>query len=56
MNKFEIGEMVRTIKGIGWVEVIMPNGNDIHYSVRLSHNNGIYWFTRSQVFKYEDNN
>ena len=56
MNKFEIGELVRTIKGIGWIEVIKPTDTDIQYSIRLSYDKGIYWFTKDQVFKYEDNN
>ena len=54
MSKFEIGDIVRTTKGIGWIEVILPTDTDVQYSVKLSHDKGIYWFTQSQVFEYED--
>ena len=49
---FEAGEMVRTIKGIGWIEVINPSNGKTQYLVRLSSDHGIYWFSEGQVFKY----
>ena len=49
---FEIGELVRTLKGIGIINVIKPGTNGTQYSVQLEHDRGIYWFSESQVFKY----
>ena len=49
---FEVGEMVRTLKGIGWIEVINTFNTSMQYLVRLSHDKGTYWFSESQVFKY----
>ena len=49
---FEIGELVRTLKGLGVINVIKPGDNGIQYSIQLEHDKGIYWFSESQVFKY----
>ena len=49
---FEIGEMVRTLKGVGWIEVINTFNTSMQYLVRLSYDKGSYWFPESQVFKY----
>ena len=54
MNKvtFELGEMVRTLKGIGWIDMIVPTDHGIQYSVKLSGDHGTYMFCEDQVFKY----
>lgn len=53
MAKFEIGEMVLTTKGIGWIELINKTSEFTHYLIRLSHDHGIYYFNDKQVFKCE---
>lgn len=51
-DNFEVGEMVRTLKGVGRIEVINPCNDKLQYLVRISYDKGTYWFSESQVFKY----
>lgn len=52
IDKFEIGELVRTIKGLGTVQIIKKIDNGYQYSINLEGNRGIYWFTDKEVFPY----
>ena len=52
IDKFEVGELVRTLKGLGVIELIKKSDNGYHYLVKLEGDRGSYFFTDKQVFPY----
>ena len=52
IDKFEVGELVRTLKGLGTIQIIKKTDNGYQYSINLEGNRGSYWFTDKQVFPY----
>ena len=52
IDRFEIGDLVRTLKGLGIIELINRVETGYHYLVRLEGDRGCYFFTDEQVFPY----
>ena len=52
IDKFKVGELVRTLKGLGVVELIKKVNAGYHYLVKLEGDRGSYFFTDEQVFPY----
>ena len=52
IDKFEVGELVRTLKGLGTVELVKKVDEGYHYLVKLEGDRGSYFFTDEQVFPY----
>lgn len=56
IDKFELGEKVFTLKGTGYIDMIVPTNSGTQYSVHLSGDHGTYMFCEGQVFKYDYKN
>ena len=52
IDKFEIGDLIITVKGLGTVELIQKVDKGYHYLVKLEGDRGSYFFTDEQVFPY----
>ena len=52
VDKFEIGDLVRTAKGLGTIQVIKKTDNGYQYLINLERDRGIYWFSDTEVFPY----
>ena len=52
IDKFEVGDLVSTIKGLGTVELVKKVDESYHYLVKLEEDRGSYFFTDEQVFPY----
>ena len=55
-DRFELGEKVLTLKGTGYIDMIVPTHSGTQYSVRLFGDHGTYRFCEGQVFKYDYKN
>ena len=52
IDTFEIGELVRTLKGLGTIQIIKKTDNGYQFSIDLEGDRGIYWFRDNEVFPY----
>ena len=52
LDKFEIGDLVRTPNGLGVVELIKKADNAYQYLIKLKGDGGSYFFTDKEVFPY----